>query len=105
MFTVEPKYSRVIAVAEASCTRRDFREHALRVCWRARDHPQDFRGCGPLLSFLSELFGQLLDPAFRRSKIIGGRSCHDYTRFPATCPCGFGRSPWRRLADGLLGML
>src|SRR5215813_11073974 len=35
---------------------------------------------------LGELFRQLLDPAFRSGKIVGGRSCHDYTRFPCNLP-------------------
>ena len=91
------KDCRVIRFAKASRARRNLREYAFQVPRRAGDDLQDLRGGGLLLSRpreltlgLGEFLSQLLNPAFRRAKIVSGRSCHDYTRFPATCPCGCG---------------
>ena len=88
---------RVIGVAQASRIRRNLIAHAPQVGWRTGERRQDPR-CGGLLlptlceraPGLGEFFGQLLDPAFRRGKIVGGRSCHGYTRFPYNLPDGFG---------------
>src|SRR5262245_31269877 len=41
---------------------------------------------GELTPGLGEFFGQRLESAFRRGKIVGGRSCHDYTRLPYNLP-------------------
>jgi hypothetical protein len=64
-------------------------ENRFKLAWRTADYFEYLDGCGLLLSRLreltpgmGELFGQLLDPALRRSKIVCGQSCHDYTRFP-----------------------
>jgi hypothetical protein len=54
-------------------------------------------GLGELAPCVGELFGQLLDPAFRRGMIVGGRSCHDYTRFPYNLPGWLRATRWRRL--------
>src|SRR5262249_9664810 len=87
----------IIGIAQASRIRCNLSAHAPQVRRRTGERRQDPR-CGGLLLptlrelalSLGELFGQLLDPAFRRGKIVGGRSCHDYTRIPATCSYGFG---------------
>jgi hypothetical protein len=52
-----------------------------------------------------ELPGQLLDPAFRRGKIVGGRSCHDRTPFPYLRRVTSGCPPWHRLTNEAVGML
>src|SRR5262245_52415297 len=87
---------RVIGIAKAGRALCNLCEHALQVYRRARDHPQDLGGRDLLLSRLREVthglgeyFGQLLDSAFRRGIIVDGRSCHDYTPFPAACPSPF----------------
>src|SRR5262245_22924962 len=49
---VHLKNRRVESIAQASGTRRYLCEHVLQVHWRARDHPQDLRGGGLLLSCL-----------------------------------------------------
>jgi hypothetical protein len=47
---------------------------------------------------LDEFFGQLLDPAFRRRIIVGGRSCHYYTPFPLHLPV-YETCTWSRVAQ------
>src|SRR5262249_51829200 len=47
-------------------------------------------GLGELALGQREFIGQLPDPVFRRGMILGGRSCHDYTRFPYNLPVGSG---------------
>src|SRR5262245_22208039 len=96
---IELRNPNVLGITEASRTRSDLCEHTVRISWTARDRRQDACGRCPLLSFLCELFGQLLDPAFRRGKIVGGRSCHDYTRFPYNLPVRVRAASWRRLVN------
>jgi hypothetical protein len=75
-----------IRSAKAHSTVHDRGEHVEDVRLRTTYYAEYLAGGGLLLSRLrklapglEEFFGQLLDPAFRRRIIVGGRSCHYYT--------------------------
>src|SRR5262245_30514406 len=100
----------IIGIAKAGGTRRDFCEDALQIRRRARYYPQDLCSCallvtglGQLAPGLGEFLSELLVPAFRRGKIVGGRSCHDYTRLPYNLPVRVRAASWRRLASQAVG--
>src|SRR5262249_26037780 len=56
---------------------------------------------GELTPGPGQFFGQFLDPAFRRGKIVGGRSCHDYTRFPYNLPVWLRAAKWRLASEAV----
>src|SRR5262245_5218194 len=93
----------IIGIAETSRTRRYLGKRALQVCRRTENRGYDPRGGGLLLPRFQEFLRQLLDPAFRGGKILGGRSCHDYTRFPCNLPARYRATSWRPLANEAVG--
>src|SRR5262249_21288598 len=69
----------IAGAAQVSRTRSYVDEYTLCVSRRTRDCRQNLCSGGLLLTGLRKLYVQLPVPAFRRGKIVGGRSCHDYT--------------------------
>src|SRR5262245_56199623 len=100
---VETKDHYVVSSAELGGGSDEGIEHRLETNWRARDDTQDFRGRGVLLLRFRECSGQLLDPAFRL--IVGGRSCHDYTRFLSNLPRRVRAASWWAANGGMGWML
>jgi hypothetical protein len=82
----EQRDCRRAAIKQLLAARDNGIEHLLGTGGRARNDAQDVTGGGLLLSSLpklapglGEFLRQLLNPAFRRGKIVGRRSCHDCT--------------------------
>src|SRR5215831_12595819 len=98
--TVRPKDEPLLGRAKLRRVLDQSFENGLQVEGRAADDLEHIDGGGLLLSRLrklapgqGELFGEFLDSAFRRGKIVGGRSCHDYTRFPYNVPVWLRAAP------------
>jgi len=76
----DPADTPQIRSAKAHSTVHNRTEHMVDVRLRTTYYAEYLTGGGLLLSRFGVFFRQLLDPAFRRGKIVGGRS-HDCTRF------------------------
>src|SRR5215470_7882693 len=107
--SIDAPHSDVERFAKAGGTASDRVEYPGNVGRGPANYAENVAGTGLLLARfgqlapgLGEFFGQLLDSAFRRGMIVGGRSCHDHTRFPCL-PARLQAPHATRLADEAVG--